>query len=154
MFVGGLRLFMFIQLIQSSIAGEQNVIFHVDEPTKIDMDKTADIRMDFTCQGNSYCSQLDLDFTFLVADTNIALISGYTNQSYGIGDLVVKNATAEEYHIPNISISVRGEFIGKTALEVTLKDQDLKTWTHPIHVRRVETIWDIVFQGTVYFTCN
>ena len=111
------------------------------------MDETADVKMDFMCQGYTYCSQLALNFTFFVQDTEIAVTAGNNTISYSRSDFKLENTTKEEYHIANISIPIHGEFLGKTVLEVTLEGQQRNVWLHRINIIRVESALDIVFQG-------
>ena len=147
-----LQLFLSLLLFHKSISSKANIAFHNEEPEKIDMDETADVKMDFMCQGYSYCSQLALNFTFFVQDTKIAVNAGNNTISYTRSDLKLENATEEEYHIANISIPIHGEFLGKTVLEVILEGQPQNVWFQRINIRRVQSAWDIVFQGVMVFT--
>ena len=147
-----LQLFLLLLLFHKSISNKTNVAFHNEEPQRIDMDETADVKMDFMCQGYTYCSQLALNFTFFVQDTEIAVTAGNNTISFARSDFKLENAAQEEYHIATISISIRGEFLGKTVLEVTLEGQPRNVWLQRINIRRVESAWDIVFQGVEVFT--
>ena len=139
-------------LFHKSVSNETNIVFHTEEPQIIDMDETADVQMDFMCQGYTYCSQLALDFTFFVQDTEIAVNAGNSTISYATSDFKLENATKEEYHIANISIPIHGEFLGKTVLEVILEGQPQNVWFQRINIIRVESALDIVFQGVKVFT--
>ena len=152
MFAVFLQLFLSLLLFHKSVSNKTNVAFHNEEPEKIYMDATADVQMDFMCQGYIYCSQLALNFTFFVHNTEIAVTAGNNTLSYARSDYELENATKEEYHIANISIPIHGEFLGKTVLEVTLEGQPQKVWFQRINIRRVESPWDIVFQGVMVFT--
>ena len=147
-----LQFYVLLLLFHKSVSNKTNIVFHTEEPQRIDMDETADLQMDFMCQGYSYCSQLAVDFTFFVYDTEIAVIAGNSTISHVTSDFKVENATKEEYHIANISIPIYGEFLGKTALEVTLEGQQRNIWLHRINIIRVESALDIVFQGVKVFT--
>ena len=116
------------------------------------MDETAYVLMDFICQGYIYCNQLELNFTFFVQDSEIAVTAGNSTVSYHRRDLILENATNEEYHIVNISIPLYGEFLGKTVLEVTLQGLEQKAWLQGINILRVESVLDIIFQGENIFT--
>ena len=146
------QFFLSLLLFHNCFGNKTNIIFHTEEPEKIDMDETADIRMDFLCRGHSYCSQLALNFTFSVQDPEIAVTAGQNTLSYNRSDLTLENATNEEYHIVNISIPLHGEFLGKTVLEVTLQGLEQKAWLQGINIIRVESALDIVFQSVNIFT--
>ena len=143
---------LLLLLFHKSVGNRTDIIFHTEEPEKIDMDETADVRMDFICRGHSYCSQLALNFTFFVQDPEIAVTAGNSTVSYHRSDFKLENATNEEYHIVNISISLYGEFLGKTVLEVTLQGLEQKAWLQGINIRRVESVLDILFRGVKIFT--
>ena len=147
-----LQFYLLLLLFHKSVSNKTNIAFHNEEPEKIDMDETADVQMDFMCQGYTYCSQLALDFTFFVQDTEIAVTAGNRTISYATSDFKLENATKEEYQIANISIPIHGEFLGKTVLEVTLQGQPQNVWFQRINIRRVESALDIVFQGVKVFT--
>ena len=142
-----LQFYVLLLLFHKSVSNKTNIVFHTEEPQRIDMDETADVKMDFMCQGYTYCSQLALNFTFFVQDTEIAVTAGNNTISYSRSDFKLENATKEEYHIANISIPIHGEFLGKTVLEVTLEGQQRNVWLHRINIIRVESALDIVFQG-------
>ena len=152
MFAVFLQLYLLLLLVHKSISNKTNIIFHTEEPEKIYMDTTADVQMDFMCQGYTYCGQLALNFTFFVQDSEIAVTAGNNTRSYTKSDYELENATKEEYHIANISIPIYGEFLGKTMLEVTLEGQPQNVWFQRINIRRVQSIWDLVFQGVKVFT--
>ena len=113
MFYRLLQFYLLLLLVHKSVSNKTNIIFHTEEPEEIDMDATADVQMDFMCQGYTYCSQLALNFTFFVQDTEIAITAGNNTISYAKSDFKLVNATKEEYHIANISIPIYGEFLGK-----------------------------------------
>ena len=142
-----LQFYVLLLLFHKSVSNKTNIVFHTEEPQRIDMDETADVKMDFMCQGYTYCSQLALNFTFFVQDTEIAVTAGNNTISYSRSDFKLENTTKEEYHIANISIPIHGEFLGKTVLEVTLEGQQRNVWLHRINIIRVESALDIVFQG-------
>ena len=107
-----LEIYLLFLLFHKSISNKTIVAFHSEEPQQIDMDTTADVQLDFICQGYIYCSQLALNFTFFVQDPEIAATAGQNTLSYTRSHYELQNATNEEYHIPNISIPIHGEFLG------------------------------------------
>ena len=130
---------------------ETDVRFHTGNPSVIDMDTTEDIRLDFICNGYNYCNKISLNFTSTVENTNIMEIVGNNTLFYSKDDYEVFNATLEELYIANVTVRIRGEFLGKTQLEVKLLDKEERRWAHKINVRRVRSPWDLLFQGCFFF---
>ena len=114
------------------------------------MDTTEDIRLDSICNGFYYCNKISLNFTLTVENTNIIEIAGNTTLVFTKDDYKVLNATSEELYIANITVPIRGEFLGKTQLEVKLLDKEERRWAYKINVRRVQSPLDLLFQGRFF----
>ena len=115
------------------------------------MGTTKDMRFDFLCIGYQYCDQINPKFAFTIENANIVQVMGNNTSTFSKNDFNVLNATSEELHISNITVPIRGEFLGKTHLEVNLLKYE-KGWIHRINVKRIESEWDLLFQGQISWT--
>ncbi len=120
-----------------------SLTFQGVEPLVFDISQTVNITMDFSCFGITHCNSLALDFTFTVEKSGIAAITGNATEDYK-ANLLLWNATNEEMRIENLSVPVRGKFLGKTTFRATLGDTN---WIYEVHVKRVQTFVDLAFQG-------
>ena len=144
--IGSLILFV-TTICECQVNDKTSMIFNAMDPEVMDMGQSLNITMDFICRGELYCQQLSLTFNFKVEDENLAKILGFPSSSYEPGDYESLNSSADEFSINNIFVPLEGEFLGKTVLTVALQDTRNANWSQTIHIRRVETILDRVFQG-------